>query len=613
MTAESVAGHPANDRPSPLFTLATALSLAGIVRERGERSRGATLEAVLDVVARELHAGFAAVGVRCYVRRAGAADRGLTLVAAAGDGAAADPVDLTTLLPGRRALEVFEVPVPEPGPAASREVVSIVGLAGGLPAGEFCVLVLAVDPVPAGGLGHLRPVAAAVRSAVARHLGDDAADERGYLAVVEQAAREQASELDRLHAEAGLVDTLHAVGQRLTAQLDIDRLVQDATDAATKATGAEFGAFFYNLIDQYGESYTLYTLSGAPREAFERFPMPRNTQVFAPTFDGAGTVRSDNITRDRRFGHNTPYHGMPEGHLPVRSYLAVSAISPTTGEVLGGFFFGHPMPGKFTARHEYLAEGIAGYAAIALDNARLYDRERNLATELSRSMLPTVPNVPGLAIRTRYLPAATGSKVGGDWFDVIELRGGKVAFVIGDVVGHGVTAAAVMGQMRTAIRSYALLDLDPGDVLRNVSQLADSMPEPSFVTCFYAVLDPADDMLTYANAGHLPALLIRPDGGVEQVGEALAQPIGVGTDFPQARTEFPPGADLVLYTDGLVEGHTRDLTEGIDALVAGVRGLRGEPDLDAACDALIARLTRGRHDDDIAFIHVQHKNGAEPA
>jgi hypothetical protein len=605
-----------------MFTLATALHLAGVVRLRGERANGtdATLDAVLDAVARELHAGFGAMGVHCYVRRAGAPDRGLTLVAAAGDGAAPDPMDLAAvhaLLAERHApdaLEVFEVP--ESGQPAPDEAVPIIGLAGVLPAGEFCVLVLGAEPVPAGRIGHLRPIAAAVRSTLARHLGDatttGATAERDYLAAVEQAAREQAGELDRLHAEAGLVDTLHAVGQRLTAQLDIDRLVQDATDAATKATGAEFGAFFYNLIDQYGESYTLYTLSGAPREAFERFPMPRNTLVFAPTFDGVGTVRSDDITRDRRFGHNEPYHGMPQGHLPVRSYLAVSAVSPTSGEVLGGFFFGHPAPARFTARHEYLAEGIAGYAAIALDNARLYDRERNLATELSRSMLPDVPKIHGLDIRTRYLPAATGSKVGGDWFDVIELRGGHVAFVIGDVVGHGVTAAAVMGQMRTAIRSYALLDLDPGDLLRNVSQLADSMSEPSFVTCFYAVLDPAVGMLTYANAGHLPALLIHPDGDVEQVGEALAQPLGVGTEFPQGHAEFPLGAELVLYTDGLVESHTRDLTAGIDALAAGVRGLRDEPDLDAACDALIERLTRGRHDDDIAFIHVQHENGAEP-
>ncbi|MER6797099.1 GAF domain-containing protein, partial [Amycolatopsis mediterranei] len=219
-------------------------------------------------------------------------------------------------------------------------------------------------------------------------------------AAIEAATAGLAATVRRLRSEAAVLDALHSTGRELTAQLDIDRIVQDATDAATKATGAGFGAFFYNLIDEFGESYTLYTISGVPREAFARFPMPRNTDVFAPTFDGTGTVRSPDITQDPRFGNNAPHHGMPEGHLPVCSYLAVSAISPTSGEVLGGFFFGHPEPGRFTARHEYLAEGIAAYSAIALDNARLYERERTLATELSRSMLPVAPPTPGLDVLT---------------------------------------------------------------------------------------------------------------------------------------------------------------------------------------------------------------------
>ncbi|WP_424187391.1 ATP-binding SpoIIE family protein phosphatase [Actinokineospora sp. G85] len=413
-----------------------------------------------------------------------------------------------------------------------------------------------------------------------------------------------------MRAEAAVVDALHSIGRRLTAQLDIDLLVQDATNAATTSTGAQFGAFFYNLINEYGESYTLYTLSGVPREAFSRFPMPRNTQVFAPTFDGDGTMRSVDITADPRFGHNKPYFGMPPGHLPVRSYLAVSAISPTTGEVLGGFFFGHSDPGRFTARHEYLAEGIAGYAAIALDNARLFNREANMARELSRAMLPEAPRVPGLDIVTRYLPAATGSKIGGDWFDVLALPSGSTAFVIGDVVGHGVAAATVMGQVRTAIRSYALLEMNPPELLGNVSQLVSALPEATFVTCFYAVHDPSAERLVYANAGHLPAVLVRPDGGVEQIGEAMAQPLGIGHEFPAAHTGFAAGCDLVLYTDGLVESRSRDLAVGIEWLVRGLSGMRAALDTGAACDQLIADLTGGAHDDDIALIHVHHA-GAE--
>lgn len=424
---------------------------------------------------------------------------------------------------------------------------------------------------------------------------------------IEAATAGLAGTVRRMRGEAVVLDALHSTGRALTAQLDIDRIVQDATDAATTATGAQFGAFFYNLVDELGESYTLYTISGVPREAFSRFPMPRNTEVFAPTFDGVGTVRSADITRDPRFGKNAPYHGMPDGHLPVCSYLAVPVISPTTGDVLGGFFFGHSEPDRFTARHEYLAEGIAGYSAIALDNARLYERERTLATELSRSMLPVAPELPGLDVLTRYLPAATGSKVGGDWFDVVPLPSGATAFVIGDVVGHGVTAATVMGQVRTAIRCYALLELPPSEVLRNVSALTGGLFGESFVTCFYAVHQAAEGTLTYANAGHLPAILVRPDGGPEQIGEALAQPLGVGSAFPQRSVAFPPGADLVLYTDGLVESRTRDLTLGVEWLLAGIPGLLHADDLGTAWDKLVEELTRGRHDDDIAVIHVRHR------
>ncbi|WP_410672454.1 SpoIIE family protein phosphatase [Amycolatopsis sp. cmx-4-68] len=415
-----------------------------------------------------------------------------------------------------------------------------------------------------------------------------------------------------LQAEASVLDLVHSVGRELTAQLDLDRMVQDATDAATKATGAAFGAFFHNLVDESGESYTRYTISGVPREEFSRFPLPRDNAVFAPTFDGVGTFRSADITQDARFGQNAPYYGMPEGHLPVHSYLAVPVVSPTTEKVLGGFFFGHPQPDRFTARHEFLAEGIARYAAIALDNARLYERERTLVTELSRSMLPDVPDVPGADVVTRYLPATTGSKIGGDWYDVIPLTSGATAFVIGDVVGHGVTAATIMGQVRTAIRSYALLELPPSEVLRNVSQLTAGLAEAGFVTCFYAVHDPGQRLLTYANAGHLPAILIKAQGETRQIGEALAQPLGVGAEFPERSTPFPPGVDLVLYTDGLVESRTRDLTVGIEWLLEGVTRVLDAADLETAWDELINELTLGRHDDDIALIHV-HRHIDPPA
>ena len=174
-----------------------------------------------------------------------------------------------------------------------------------------------------------------------------------------------------LREQAHILSTLNRVGAAVAAELDLERAVQTVTDAATELTGAGFGAFFYNVLNEEGGSYTLYTLSGVDRDAFAGFPMPRATQVFAPTFEGQGVVRSDDIAADPRYGLSGPYHGMPPGHLPVRSYLAVPVVS-RSGEVMGGLFFGHPETGVFDDRAEQIVQGIAGQAAIAIDNARLY-------------------------------------------------------------------------------------------------------------------------------------------------------------------------------------------------------------------------------------------------
>ena len=202
---------------------------------------------------------------------------------------------------------------------------------------------------------------------------------------VEEAAEltaelEQTNEhLQEVNAEAETarteVETLNRIGNTVASELDIQVIVQTVTDAATKITGAQFGAFFYNVIDNMGEKLTLYTLSGAPREAFENFGHPRPTPIFAPTFYGTAIVRSDDITKDPRYGQVPPHYGMPQGHLPVRSYLAVPVTS-RTGEVIGGLFFGHASTGVFTERAERAVVGIADWAAVAMDNARLYEAER---------------------------------------------------------------------------------------------------------------------------------------------------------------------------------------------------------------------------------------------
>ena len=205
-------------------------------------------------------------------------------------------------------------------------------------------------------------------------------DRAFYGALADQFAA--AMERARLHAElarraereaeqARVVETLLATSAILSSELDLDRLFEKLTDEATRLCRAQFGAFFYNTTDDTGEAYLLYTISGAPREAFSRFPSPRNTALFAATFHGRGVVRIDDVHADPRFGKNPPYHGMPEGHLPVCSYLAVPVIS-SSGVVLGGLFFGHADAGVFREVDERLLVAVAAQGAIALDNARLY-------------------------------------------------------------------------------------------------------------------------------------------------------------------------------------------------------------------------------------------------
>jgi PAS domain S-box-containing protein len=195
---------------------------------------------------------------------------------------------------------------------------------------------------------------------------------------------ERAQALAREHRARETAEILDRVGRVLSTELDPQVLTQTITDLATQLVGADFGSLFHNVTDEYGESYFLYTISGAPKEAFANFPMPRNTKVFAPTSAGETIVRSDDITQDSRYGQNAPYFGMPKGHLPVRSYLAAPVVS-RSGIVLGGLFFGHHLVGVFTEQHEELLAGIAAQAASALDNAHLFADSRKIQEKLQRA------------------------------------------------------------------------------------------------------------------------------------------------------------------------------------------------------------------------------------
>ena len=229
--------------------------------------------------------------------------------------------------------------------------------------------------VPLEARGRLYGVLAAGNGRMSRPFG--AHDERVLVQVAERAALalQAVSLLEEARRERDVLGLIQGINRIISAELDREKLVQAVVDAATEVSGAAFGAFFYNVEDERGQSYQLYALAGADHEAFATFEMPRATPVFGPTFRGEGSVRSANIQEDPRFGQWPPFHGMPPGHLPVRSYLAVPVVD-RAGVVLGGLFLGHSEEGVFDERATRIVEGIAVQAAIAFDNAELFEQTR---------------------------------------------------------------------------------------------------------------------------------------------------------------------------------------------------------------------------------------------
>ncbi|HQT78899.1 MAG: hypothetical protein B7Z80_20115 [Rhodospirillales bacterium 20-64-7] len=211
---------------------------------------------------------------------------------------------------------------------------------------------------------------------------DESGQAVGVIAIVVETTERVLAER-RLAEQAHTLTVLNQIGTALAAELNPDQVIQQVTDAGVELIGAEFGAFFYTMRGEDGESYRLYALSGADRMHFQNFPPPSNTPLFQPTFQGEGVVRVDDVTSDPRYGRGASFTGMPPGHLPVRSYLAVPVVS-RSGEVIGALLFGHSVPGRFELKHEALMTGLAAQAAIAIDNARLFQTIQRLNETLER-------------------------------------------------------------------------------------------------------------------------------------------------------------------------------------------------------------------------------------
>ncbi|MFI9155571.1 SpoIIE family protein phosphatase [Streptomyces sp. NPDC053367] len=287
--------------------------------------------------------------------------------------------------------------------------------------------------------------------------------------------------------------------------------------------------------------------------------------------------------------------------LGVHSLMMIPLVARDLVLGVATFYRTRPL-GPFDGNDVALAAQLAARAAISIDNARLYHREHETAVTLQRSMLPQHITPPaGIEVAHRYLPASDANEVGGDWYDVLHLPGGKAALLIGDVMGHGITAAAVMGRLSSSVRALARLDLEPGDIVEQLEAALDDLTEPMIATLLYAVVDPATGLCRLTRAGHPPPALVSPDGRVRLLDLPPGTPLGVGgSRCVTVDMALEPGSLLVLYTDGLIESRGSDIDERLAELTDALA--EPSPSLDALCDGLLARLVPASADDDIALL-----------
>ncbi|WP_443044483.1 SpoIIE family protein phosphatase [Streptomyces sp. DHE17-7] len=446
-------------------------------------------------------------------------------------------------------------------------------------------------------------------------------DQRGHIIGVAVTVVDD-SERHRAAAEAGRVRgrlaTLAEAGMRIGSSLDLDRTAHELADiavddladvAAVDVLDVIFTAADPAVPDP-GQGTAFRPLAVAarpPTDAVRAADPVGESVIYAADRLVTQCVRTGRpvlvpqLTAEsfRRLG-TRPDSGILD-RAGAHSYLAVPLRAH--GCVLGALSLLRVHdPRPFDEDDRDFAVELADRAAICVDNARWYRHERDTALALQRSLLPhRAPDRPGLGIATRYRPADDTSEIGGDWYDVLPLAGDGTALVIGDVMGSGATAAATMGQLRTATRALARLDLPPGAVLSGLDSLAEDL-DSSFATCTYLTCRPAAGTCEIATAGHLPPVVIRPDGTTGLIDPAPGPPLGIGgTTFTTHRLTLAPGSRVLLYTDGLVETRTDPIDDRLQLLL-DLLTRHAHRELEDTCDLLLEELRHPGSRDDVALL-----------
>jgi len=417
---------------------------------------------------------------------------------------------------------------------------------------------------------------------------------------------------------------LSEAAARIGSTLDLTRTAREVTDVAVPGFADAAAIFVPERLLAAGEAAWHRTghatvrrlaacLAGQPPDVTDDLLSPGEAIVLgedSPMFRamaGRGPVLFDRLDAEtaERIARRPGGRELTVGYT---SFLAMPLIA--RGAVVGCATFGRSAcRPAFGPADITLADELASRAAVCIDNARLYEGERRTARALQRGLLPGRPKVPaGLQVAHRYVPVGD-SVVGGDWYDIAALPGGRAALIVGDAMGHGPEAAAVMVQLRTAAHTLADLDLPPAEVLRRLDTMAAGMADAPFAaTCVCAVIDPSGSSCLIAQAGHHPPLLVLPDGTTRMLDLPPGLPLGLGAEagagaFQATRVSLPPGATLALYTDGLVESRTRPLEHGM-AMLRGALGsalTRPRATLGSTC-AAVTRALRQQGEDDITLV-----------
>ncbi|MFJ7207167.1 SpoIIE family protein phosphatase [Streptomyces sp. NPDC098789] len=413
---------------------------------------------------------------------------------------------------------------------------------------------------------------------------------------------------------------LYDAGVGVGTTLDVERTAQELADVSVPRF-ADFATVELAEAVLHGDEPT----NAAPdlrrtgfsgiRDDVPLYPRGRLI-VFAPSTPQASALDTGRAELIPRLADAAGWYAQEPARaqaiLDYGVHSLITAPLKAGGVVLGLVnFWRSDKPEPFDEEDLSLAEELVARAGITIDNARRYTREHALAVTLQRSLLPReLPEQSAVEVAHFYLPAQSG--VGGDWFDVIPLPGSRVALVVGDVVGHGLHAAAAMGRLRTAVLNFSSLDLPPDELLSRLDDLVQYIGQGGEggadtgllgATCLYAVYDAVNQSCTVARAGHMPPVLVRPDGAVEIPELPAGAPLGLG-GFPFEATELQlsEGTQLVLYTDGLIEDRTRDIDEGLDLLRTALAHTDPQSKPQDTCRTVLAALLPARPRDDVALL-----------